>query len=128
MAKLLYHSSSGGRKQNIFVNKAGIIRSSRTEFEMKVAAKASVKLHVGEFTADKRSDERVSLLSTDRFVLKKSPEKIPVRKINININTSFFICNSFRSVKDMSENHEILHVASKNEFEELLLRQYENIK
>ena len=128
MAKLLYHSSSGGRKQNIFVNKAGIISSRRTEFEMKVAAKASVKLHVGEFTADKRSDERVSLLSTDRFVLKKSPEKIPVRKTNIKINPSFFICNSFRSVKDMSENHEILHVASKNEVEELLLRQYENIK
>ena len=102
MAKLLYHSSSGGRKQNIFVNKAGSISSKRTEFEMKVAVKASVKLHAGEFTADKRSDERVSLLSADRFVLKKSPEKIPVRKTNININPSFFICNSFRSVKDMS--------------------------
>lgn len=44
-------------------------------------------------------DDRVSLLSEERFVLKNSPENKPVKKINIKIIPVFFICMSpFRTL------------------------------
>ena len=75
-------------------NAAGIMISTGIRFAVSEDRKVSTKPEEGECSSDMSAEERAELFSSARLVLKKSPENRPVRKMNMNIRLTFFICVS----------------------------------
>lgn len=104
MAKLLNHSMAGGRGLRNLVAMDGAMININMRLDM--SAEKNVLTNPAEESEKLASntEDRYSLFSYDRLLLKKSPENKPVIKINMNISPSFFISMSpFSSIKDMRD-------------------------
>ncbi len=94
MEKLLNHKMTGGIGQRNFVTIAGSIINIRMKLDTRAEKNILPKPAALSVKLASSREERYSLFSYDRFVLKNIPANRPVIKMNMNIVADFFISMS----------------------------------
>lgn len=94
IAKLLYHKTAKGRKNSRPESTAASISAAAVKLENIDEKKMRNDPTDESVIDDIKSEDSCSVLSSDRPVLKKSPEKRPNRNMNIAMAKLFFICMS----------------------------------